>query len=316
MRLTLAKSSLSWSRALTQAIPAEMRGLLGWVMALFGVGLIYSLINHWTYQYPGFNYLPMRWIILSPFVLGLFWVAVYAQDKTPRLALFTLIYTVYFFVFVAFAVMVNGLQYTPFHPIDATLLRWDQKMGFDTVALMRWTAMHPVIKKTFESTYEFLNFEIILIPLLLPWIFSKERVFQLLKMMVIAFLIGTTIYYFFPTAAPVSVLHSAYFLDSEQATALKFYQIHHYLPVTTGDGGLIAFPSFHVIWAILLCYALRGKKILFYPALAINFILILSTLFLGWHYLIDVIAGLLLSLLFIISSREIDRHVDDVPLHQ
>lgn len=266
------------------------------ILALVGVSILlgcsYLLINHFIYGYTGFNYLPLRWVICAPIILGLWLLALYAQTITPKLAFFTLVYTTYFFIMFSFAVLTNGMQYTPFPTIDHYLLTADQWFHFDTLSLMHWTAMHPSIKKIFEVAYEFLNVEIILIPLMLPWFYRKERVYQLLITLLVAFILGTTVYYFFPTAAPVSVLHSNYFLPDEQATVTKFYQVHHHLTVTTSDGGMIAFPSFHVIWAILLCYSLRGKKIFLYPFAAINVLVILSTLFLGWHYLVDVIAAL------------------------
>ena len=59
---------------------------------------------------------------------------------------------------------------------------------------------------------------------------------------------------------------------------------------------MIAFPSFHVTWAILLTYACRAKKIFFYPVALYNLILIISTVLLGWHYAMDVIGGVVLAI--------------------
>lgn len=286
-------------------IPYELRLLFSLLLMAIVLGGLYIGINDVTHHYVGFNYLPLRWVIAAPIILALLLLALYAQDKAPRISFFTLTYTSYFFMMLSFAILTNGMQYTPFPTIDNNLLHVDQLIGFNTIALMQWTAQHPIVKKILELAYEFLNLEMILIPLLLPWFYQKKRVYQLLITMLIAFLLGTTIYYFFPTAAPISVLHSSYFLPAEYATVTKFYQIHHYLSVTTGDGGMIAFPSFHVIWALLLCYALRGKKWLFYPAVIINLVVILSTLLLGWHYLIDVGAAVILVFItvFTVNSR-------------
>ena len=55
--------------------------------------------------------------------------------------------------------------------------------------------------------------------------------------------------------------------------------------------GLIAFPSFHTIWAILLALAFRHRRRLFVVAVALNLVVILSTLTTGWHYLSDVLGG-------------------------
>lgn len=285
--------------------PVELQIIFALIFVTLGIGYIYIIINKLTYQFPGFNYLPLRWIIFAPVILAVMILALYAKDKAPRIAFFTLTYTTYFWVILSFAVITNGMQYTPFPTIDHQLLRLDQIIGLNSIVLIQWTAKHLIIKKIFESAYAFLNMEMLMVPLLLPWFYTQKHVYQWFTMMLVAFLLGSLIYYFLPTAALTSVLQSHYFLTSEKATALKFYQIHHYLSVTTGDGGMIAFPSFHVVWAILLSYSLRGKKWLFYPFAVINFIVILSTLFLGWHYLMDVIGAIILVLITVVITNKI-----------
>jgi membrane-associated phospholipid phosphatase len=109
-------------------------------------------------------------------------------------------------------------------------------------------------------------------------------------------LIGFIVYYFFPTTAPASVLHSDYFIKEQLATGLKFTQIHQYIQPTTLDGGLIAFPSFHVIWAWLCLYLIRSWFVVFYVFLFINILLIFSCVMLGWHYFLDIILSFLILL--------------------
>ncbi|HGH3054753.1 TPA: phosphatase PAP2 family protein, partial [Legionella pneumophila] len=63
---------------------------------------------------------------------------------------------------------------------------------------------------------------------------------------------------------------------------------------TTIEGGLIALPSFHTIWAILCVYLIKDW---FIPCLLlsiINVLLILSCVLLGWHYPIDILAAIIL----------------------
>ncbi len=58
--------------------------------------------------------------------------------------------------------------------------------------------------------------------------------------------------------------------------------------------GLITFPSFHVVWAVLLTAAFH-KTPIFKLALVINTLMIVSTMTIGMHYVCDVLAGLLVS---------------------
>lgn len=280
-----------------QYVMADTRLVLGLLGALLLLAITYLLSNQFGMDYSGFLYVPKLWLCLTPIALGLMCYAMTVRQESPRLSFFTEIYTLYFVMAVAFTVMETAVQYTPMPRIDHTLLHMDQSMGFSTVGLLQWTAAHPLIKKIFETAYDFLNVEIFIVPLLLTFFNgnTRKRVYHFLASMVIAFLIATTIYYFFPTAAPASILHSRYFLTNEHATYLKYFEIHHYQAVTTGNGGMISFPSCHVIWSILLCYPFRDKKMWLIPVAIINAVVILSTMFLGWHYLMDVVAGTLVA---------------------
>jgi membrane-associated phospholipid phosphatase len=53
--------------------------------------------------------------------------------------------------------------------------------------------------------------------------------------------------------------------------------------------GIVAFPSFHVVWAILLMLAMPS-----YPLVLLNLLVIVSTVTTGGHYLIDLVGGALI----------------------
>ncbi len=60
-----------------------------------------------------------------------------------------------------------------------------------------------------------------------------------------------------------------------------------------GVQGLVSFPSFHTILALILIYVMRGSGIFFAIAVVWNVGIILTTPFDGAHYLTDVIGGFL-----------------------
>ncbi len=68
-------------------------------------------------------------------------------------------------------------------------------------------------------------------------------------------------------------------------------------------GGMIAFPSFHVAWAVLTTYAALPVRRLFWAVAALNVLVVASTVLLGWHYLVDVPAGLLLGALSLYAGE-------------
>jgi membrane-associated phospholipid phosphatase len=58
--------------------------------------------------------------------------------------------------------------------------------------------------------------------------------------------------------------------------------------------GLISFPSFHVAGALLVTWAFRGRRRLFIPLIVLNTGLALSTVVTGEHYVVDVLAAVVL----------------------
>ncbi|HEV7912004.1 MAG TPA: phosphatase PAP2 family protein [Methylocella sp.] len=63
--------------------------------------------------------------------------------------------------------------------------------------------------------------------------------------------------------------------------------------------GLVVFPSFHTSLAVLCACAAWPLRILRYPLLALNLLIILSSPAMGGHYFIDIIAGIFLAALTI-----------------
>ena len=220
----------------------------------------------------------------------------FIRTKLPRSSTFIWGMGLLFWTVFIDLIWANGLQATPFSPIDNTLVKIDQWMGINTPAMMAWTHNHPHIHHALNFIYDSISLELILIPLSLAIFNARKSLGIFFIAQLFSYFIGGMIYYFFPTMAPSGILHSPYFSLAEHDTSMRFYQVHHFLKVTTAKGGLIAFPSFHVIWAILLTYACIGKKIIFYPMLCYNLILMAATVFLGWHYFTDVTGGFILGL--------------------
>lgn len=262
-------------------------------------GLILILINHLTYHYPSNAYLSWQWIALTPVFLGLGIFSLFARQHSPRMAFLTWTYCLYFFIIMALSTVTLGLETTPFPVIDPWLVKVDRLMGFDQLAVLNWTYAHHWIAKSLNFCYELVGIELGIFPLILALMLQKKMVKVYLFALIFSALIGFSIYYFFPTTAPSSMFFNPHFATEQHDTFIKFFEIHHHLPITTSKGGLIAFPSFHVVWAVLLAYAFKEKKYLFYPIALLNTIIIISTVYLGWHYLTDAIGGIALAALAI-----------------
>ncbi len=191
--------------------------------------------------------------------------------------------------------------------IDPTLLQWDQWLGFNQVAWLHFVNSFPWLMRVFSLAYNSWSFQVVIVALLLGC-FGNKRITRLWMLSaLISFLIGGFLYYCLPSLPPAAHLISGYFKISSYQLIDRFYNIHQYLPyVVRGSDGLIAFPSFHVNQAMLngLCLwwcfktATKNRPLLLVLSICLsilNITLILSTLSLGFHFLVDVIAGALLA---------------------
>ncbi len=267
-----------------------------------GAGLV--LLNHLDFHYTMVTlFIPhiksfSLFQMLCTFALGSLFLfyGMYIQKESPRSSTFIWGLGLFFWTVVVNFFFCYAIEPTPFTPIDAVLLKIDSGMGINTPALMAWTHHHPHCHHMFTFVYDSMLLELTFIPLILALVNARKALGVFFIAQLCSLYVGCFIYYFFPTMAPSGIIHSPYFSSTQHDTSLKFYEIHHYLKVTTANGGLIAFPSFHVVWAILIANACRAKKIIFYPLACYNILLIISTVFLGWHYFTDVIGGIVLAM--------------------
>src|SRR5262249_24987312 len=71
--------------------------------------------------------------------------------------------------------------------------------------------------------------------------------------------------------------------------------------------GLICFPSFHTILAVLAAIALRRVPIAGWAASILASLIVISTVTTGPHYIIDVVAGIVVALLSVTMARMYSR---------
>ncbi|STY29199.1 Uncharacterised protein [Legionella wadsworthii] len=248
-------------------------------------------INYFFYKYPGNNYFPdnipflVSVLILLNSGLHLYFPKENQLKKIGR----ELIYFFSIMCIIAFAT--NAVQLTPFPIIDPYLVLLEEKMKINMVSILAWTHNHPHFKYILSFIYDSLTYQMSILPLIVILFGKFHLIREFYFYLLCTVLIGFGFYYFFPTIAPASIIHSPYFLSEQMDTGLKFNQIHHHMIPTTNEGGLIALPSFHTIWAVLCVNLVREWPIICMLLLLNNILLIASCVLLGWHYVIDIIGG-------------------------
>lgn len=286
------------------------RLVLNLEIALILSGLIGVVLNAVTFRYNGDKYLSANWLWLVPLLIFGLWFSVKQVRQFPGLAYLLKSYSLYFLTFFAFLVMLDGVQFTPFPPIDSFLSSADHVFHIEETSLLNWVYAHYFLLLTLKITYKSLVVQWLLMPLILFCTDQKKQFPIYLIISLLACLIGAGVYYFFPSIGPASIYSNEHFTREQLETVLNFKEIHHYLMVTTFDGGMIAFPSFHVLWSVITIYILRhSNRILFTLILALNGIAILSTLLLGWNYTIDIICGVAVACTAIYFGKRLLRNL-------
>ncbi len=277
--------------------------ILSGMLLTISSSIIFMGINQLTTKYTGINYIFPMLLINFPFFILLFYMSSIARNSNPRLANFGRAFFLVYMFSLTTLISCTGIQYTPFHYIDPNLVKLDKILFFDQMAWLNWTYANPIIKITSKVAYNSLVFELLIIPLIVG-IYNDNKTLNIFATaMVISFIIGTTFYYFYPTIGPAGIFLNEHFTNVQLHTSEKFRNIHNYLPIQGGQGGMIAMPSFHIVWITLITYACKNIRWLLPPILLLNLLVLISTITLGWHYLVDVIAGLALASFSIYIGR-------------
>lgn len=265
------------------------------ILAVF-VSLLTALalgFNHFIFHFSGNNYFPPE---TSSILLILFLIFLGSSLQFGKNNFFSQIIrelTIFFSVLAVVTFATNGVQYTPFSPIDSRLVALDNIFHINIAQVVDWTAKHPSFKKILIIAYNSLPYEMAYLPCIFIIFRQFSATREYYSLLLLSVIIGFSFYYFFPTIAPASSLKSANFLPEQYATGIKFAEIHQHKMPSTNDGGLIAFPSFHIIWAWLTLYMIRKMRIIFILLLPLNLLLAVSCVLLGWHYLLDIIGSVI-----------------------
>lgn len=185
---------------------------------------------------------------------------------------------------------------------DAALSSIDHALGFDWLAFLEWTNDRPDIAKVLAWAYTSSKAQILLVAAVLAFT-CASKMWDFLAVLMVCLTITLAISGLMPALAPYAVYQpdpEIYRVYSELGTTPGINFLAHYEALRSGNNfvlvfgeieGLVTFPSYHTVVALLIPYALRHLPILFWPALAVNALVVISTLPVGGHYLVDLFGG-------------------------
>lgn len=278
---------------------------------LFFLSLLVMVINFSNYQYPGNNYLPPTALEMGMMLILIYTGSLIQWGPHSRLSTIIKDIIILFLVMSLIAFSTNAVQYTPFPCIDEFIINIEQKLYINLKTILSFTHNHPFFNTALWFVYNSLYYQMTYIPILLLITKHRDNVHEYCFLLLFSTLLGFSFYYFFPTIAPANFIESPYFTAEQQATGLKFMQIHNHIQPTTVDGGLISLPSFHVIWGWFCLYLLKPWKIASRLLLMINILLVASCVLLGWHYPMDILGSVTVIILSHAAYRYLSKALDN-----
>ena len=175
--------------------------------------------------------------------------------------------------------------------VDATLARIDRQT-IQTVTVVRWLQDFPRLRVASQASYDLL-WPLAITALFLPTLCGHARdVRHYLLATSISILLTLGLFALWPAIGPWTI--EAFQPGRMQAQTGLYLSAVKMHTVYSGPElpGIVAFPSFHVILAILATRALWGIRKLRAFNAALCVAICISTVATGWHYLIDVFAGI------------------------
>jgi membrane-associated phospholipid phosphatase len=183
---------------------------------------------------------------------------------------------------------------------DGLFATIDAAIGFDWIAHLAWVHAEPWLGIVLSVAYKSSMAQIALVILVLSFLGRFDRLREFVQLFLVT-AIATT---FVSGALPAAGAYVHYAPPAELAVGLDprngIWHLHHFEDLRNGlmtkinldhVEGLVTFPSFHTMLAIITAWAVRAVRYVATPVAFLNALVILSTLSIGGHYLIDVIVA-------------------------
>jgi membrane-associated phospholipid phosphatase len=184
--------------------------------------------------------------------------------------------------------------------IDPTLAAADRWIGVTSADAIRWIVAIPFAPKLLYSMYFPSVILLYLSAFTLACLGRAERLWELCSAYGFCLAVATICSVILPASGAFEYLHLEPLFGAQLPAGSGVYHLEvlHTLRRTThlhinplDLHGLVTFPSFHTGMALMTAAAWRDDRYLRWPMFVWNGLVIVSTVPVGGHYLIDLIAG-------------------------
>ena len=220
-----------------------------------------------------------------------------------------LFFVIYTAVITILSYLVTSLNFPLY---DRELAQWDAAIGFDWKAFLGWVNAHPLIGKILIWIYHSSVVQLVVIILLLSITMKISRLQELCDLYVMTSVIAVVLSGLIPAEGAYAYHAPEPTLFDNLNPSAGLWHIEHYEGLRNGSfrlielgqmQGLVTFPSFHTCFAITLAWCFRDFRWLFPIAILVNGAVVVSTLSEGGHYLVDVLAGIVIAIACIVLRQ-------------
>jgi hypothetical protein len=198
--------------------------------------------------------------------------------------------------------------------VDARLAAFDAGCGIHVPHLCQWAENHPSLAVVLRIAYDSLLYQTAAVIALLGLRGDRRRLETFIVSFMLAALIALAIFVAMPARGPfaeyglIPAADQARFIEHFHSLRNGSRTVISY----RGAEGLITFPSFHVAWALVIVWALRGSRRVFPLVAVLNVLLIVSTMTTGWHYFADVLGGAAVAIVAILGAMALITKLENI----
>lgn len=197
----------------------------------------------------------------------------------------------------------------PVPPSDALLARCDRALGVEVVDVVRVVRHYPMLDQFLGVCYDLL-IPLLTLAILVPPLCGRMRMSKEYTLAgAVAAMISMPCFAMFQARGPWEYYGYEPLIKQENYVrtfdALKTEPTFH-LDLEYRDG-LMCFPSFHTILAVLPAVALWPIPYVRWFAVTLATLIVVSTVTTGTHYIIDVWAGLIVTVISVLAAKGFSR---------
>ncbi len=185
---------------------------------------------------------------------------------------------------------------TPSPLVDDSLGRADSCFGVSTGRIVRFVVSHPWLHELLNRTYG-QEQRLMFVSLFLPIFCGRARYARrFILSVLLAGILTVSIFAFLPASGPWTMGgFKPAPIQAVMDTALHQLKSGQPMRFQFELSSIISFPSFHVVLAVLCAVALWRIRYVRWPSTILCVLICVSTVTTGWHYFVDVLGGLLVS---------------------